>query len=490
MRGMLKVYRFYFYTIALLFCCLMLKPALHFGASHSDESYYIEIGQPLWDTAKDTVYPTILGKTLDYGIDTSVSPCDDFYEYANGGWRKQVVFPQSMKPTVRSWSHFNDSPKRTAQLVAHIIDSAHRFLSTENDPEFRAIGTFYESCLAIDSLETVPRLRRPNRDSTKKDSTRKEQCVSRTKQHLGGALGQIFAGILEKNGSVHKMKNLLAALKEAADDRLRKHSLLSPDEISHARNRIENLYLRVGIPDVKIDYSKLILLPNEYNKNKDAIANFNTMSAVGSIGNDTREGWIMGLFTTNALYSPHQHAIEIPTVMFRSPFFDVAADDALNFAGVGYVIGHEVFHGLTTILNLSSNPDIKAELDSFKAINSRRGVVDGWRTDGKHTYGEDIADLGGTRIAYDAWKKMHASDPNRKSEIIDGFTPEQRFFLGVARVWRAKWTPESASNGNVHAAYFARVNGSVMQMPEFAEAFGCKEGDKMVLPREKVSNLW
>ncbi len=437
----------------------------------------------------DSLQPPIIGDVLNYGIDTTVSPCDNFYEYANGGWRKGYKFADTTKPNMRSWNQFSDLPVRINKWIAVFVDSAHAVVNTTNDPLIKAVGVFHESCLAVDSLEPVPQFRRPKKDSLRKDSTRAERCITRSKQYLGGALGQHFAQLLEEDSSVTNMKSLLAHLKVAAHNRIERNSLLSDAERKNAQDRMKLLFLRVGIPEAKVDYAGLKLSATDYHGNKDAIANFNTMMFVGGIGGDAREKWKMSLFTVNAFYSPFEHSIEIPTAMFNKPFFDNTADEALNFSGVGYVIGHEMFHGLTPNLDLARNPVVKEQIDSFKAFNSSHGKLDGWHTDGKRTYSEDIADLGGIRTAYDAWQNT-MSAKKIKGGTIDGFTPEQRFFLGVARVWRAKWTPESAANGNVHAAYFARVNGAVMQMPEFAKAFGCKAGDKMFIDPNKMSKLW
>jgi putative endopeptidase len=232
------------------------------------------------------------------------------------------------------------------------------------------------------------------------------------------------------------------------------------------------------------------LAPTAYEANKTTIGNFNNVSFVAAIGSDDRERWKMSLFTANAFYNPREHAVEVPPAMFLPPFFDVTADDALNFASVGNIIGHEIFHSLATQMGQSRNPRVQVEIDSFKAISSRLGTVDGWETSGARTYNEDIADLGGIRVAYRAWKSTVAMDPKAGNRTIDGFTPDQRFFLAFARVWRAKWTSVTAANGDVHAAYFARINGMMRQMPQFAAAFGCKEGDRMVLSSGMRSNLW
>ncbi len=441
------------------------------------------------DNAEDTVAPSIEGPTIAYGIDTTVSPCDDFYEYANGGWRKAVVFPKNWKPHRHAWTHFHEIGRKTQARMEHVIDSAYRVRNSTDNSALKVIGIFYESCLTTDSLEVVLG-KRPKKDTTQKDSTRAQQCVQRVLRHLGSASGQVFTEDFVGNNSVQRMNALLTSIKVAAQDQLGRNTLMSAEEIVDLQKRLEKLYLRVGIPETKVDYSQLTLSPTAYDANKDAIANFNTVRFVSAIGGDAREKWKASLFNANAFYNPAEHAIEVPPAMFLPPFFDISADDALNFASVGYVISHEIFHSLATQLGQSANPTVKVEIDSFKARNSELGAVDGWKTNGARTYNEDIADLGGIRVAYNAWKTSIAKDRKAQTQMIDGFTPDQRFFLGFGQIWRAKWTNMTTGNGNVHAAYFARINGMVMQMPEFAAAFGCKVGDRMVLPAEKRSKLW
>ncbi len=437
----------------------------------------------------DSVTPPLLGSSIAYGVDSSVSPCDDFYEYANGGWRKAVVFPESWLPRRRTWTHFDQSSVTTRARIERVIDSAYRSIGTTNNSALNAIGLFYSSCIEADSLEMViPK--RVKKDTAVKDSTRAAQCVQRVMRYLGDATGQAFTEQYLTERAMERMEVLLSLLKTAAHERVAKQPFMNASELSDMQKRLDKLYLRVAIPDTKIDFSTLSLSRSDYQKNKDAIANFNTQRSVKTIGGDIRELWKMSVFTPNAMYLPMEHAVEIPTAMFMSPFFDVTADDAQNFASVGYVIGHEMFHSLSSHLDVLENQTVKAAIDSFKAGNTRLGTVDGWAARGTTTYPEDIADLGGIRTAYAAWKMANAKQQHLNSQRIDGFTPEQRFFLSFGRVWRAKWVEQSAQNQDVHAAYFARVNGMVMQMPEFAAAFGCKSGDRMVLPADKISRLW
>ncbi len=441
--------------------------------------------------AADTVIPSIYSEDLRYGMDTTVLPCKDFYEYVNGSWRKEVKFPPSTPANRTFWNNFYDSPGRTYARLTEMMEEARKSYVTSSDPIVRLVGTFYQSCLVADSLEiSLASMSTRKRKGAKpvKDSTREELCISRSRKYLGGAVGEMFAHNLEKSKSFDRMRHMLASIKAEVRTLIANHQLMSEADKQVAVNSLDKLYLRVGISDKATDYAGLELTPTDYFKNKETIANFNTVRSVNLIGSDMRELWKMSSFTANAFYSAAEHAIEVPPAMFIPPFFEPERDDALSYAASGVIIGHEIFHSLAAQLVTSENSEMLAQIDSFKALNSRLGTVDGWNTDGNRTYNEDIADLGGMKAAYGAWKKN--SKDRKENTRIDGFTPDQRFFIAYGRLWRGKWNPAVAPNGDVHAAFFARINGIVKQMPEFAAAFGCKEGDKMVLQKSQLSKLW
>lgn len=440
---------------------------------------------PSDSTVIDSVTPSIYSPDLNYGMDTTVSPCDDFYEYVNGAWRKHVKLPSA----IAFWNNFFDSPIRTYAKLKEMMTDVQKSYETSPDPIVKLVGTFYQSCLISDSLETSLASRLRKRKDVR-DSTREDMCISRSRQYLGGAVGEMFAHKLDEVKSMEKMRVMLASIKTEVVNLVTNHKLMTEADRNNTVASLKKLYLRVGIPDKLTDYSGLTLSATNYFGNKDSIANFNTLRSANRIGSDIRDLWKKGSFTANAFYSPSEHAIEVPPAMFIPPFFDPERDEALSYAVSGVIIGHEIFHSLAAQLATSENAAMLAEIDSFKAMNSRLGTIDGWSTDGNRTYNEDIADLGGMKASYRAWKKNLLKDKKMMDTRIDGFTPDQRFFVAYGRLWRGKWSPETAHNQNVHAAFFARINGIVKQMPEFAVAFGCKEGDKMVLPESKLSKLW
>ncbi len=435
----------------------------------------------------DTFTPPLLGPSLRYGVDTTVSPCVDFYQYVNGDWRAKTTLGKlaaGQKKYVDIWA---DMYRRAQRRLQVILDSAQSIAATTTDPTLKALGTFYGSCLTADSLER-DRLRSARSQTLVPDSTRADQCVQRTLATLGGALGQAFAHDLLGSQAIERMEGLLEALRAAAIEQVTANPWMTPDEKGLALERLQRLKLRVGIPKQTVDYTSLVLTTN-YIQNKKAVANFDTQQWVNAIGSDVRAQWKRSLLRLNASYLPGEHAIEVPPILFMPPFFDVTAEDALNFAGIGYIIGHEIVHSITALLWASDNPGMKDNMAQFKALNSALGTVDGWDTDGTRTFQEDIADHGGVLIAYAAWKATLKKSGKPAASTVDGYTPDQRFFIGIARVWRAKWQGYDGKNDN-HAAPFARVNAIVLSAPPFAPAFGCKAGDPMVRPIEKNVVIW
>ena len=216
-----------------------------------------------------------------------------------------------------------------------------------------------------------------------------------------------------------------------------------------------------------------------------------------------KDGMGMSPPTVNAYYNPQINEIVFPAGILQPPFFDADADDAYNYGGMGSVIGHEMTHGFDdqgaqfdSTGNLS-NWWTESDLKDFKSraecvVNQFNGfeVEKGLNENGKLVVGESIADLGGLVIAYAAFQKAIAGKPPK---VIDGFTPEQRFFLGYARGWATNTRPEFArllTNVDPHPLPKFRVNGPLSNIPQFAAAFSCKAGDAMVRPEKDRCQIW
>jgi putative endopeptidase len=218
-----------------------------------------------------------------------------------------------------------------------------------------------------------------------------------------------------------------------------------------------------------------------------------------------RTEWGMTPPTVNAYYNPSMNEIVFPAGILQPPFFDPNADDAVNYGAMGAVIGHEMTHGFDDegrqfdgqgnlrdwwTAEDAKKYDAQAQL-VVEQFNGYTVVDSSTHVNGKLTLGENIADLGGLKIAYLAMEKSLAD--NGRPAPIDGFTPEQRFFLGWAQVWRDETRPEmerTLVNTNPHAPAKWRVDGPLSNMPEFKKAWGCKEGDAMVRPDSLKAQIW
>ncbi|HXD49276.1 MAG TPA: M13 family metallopeptidase [Gemmatimonadaceae bacterium] len=211
--------------------------------------------------------------------------------------------------------------------------------------------------------------------------------------------------------------------------------------------------------------------------------------------------------TVNASYSPSLNQIQFPAGILQPPFFDPNADDAVNYGALGAVIGHEMTHGFDDqgrqFDGQGNLRDWWTPEDAAKYKAAAQKVVDQFNgytvvdsashVNGRQTLGENIADLGGLTVAYYAMEKALAAKPASARNKIDGFTQEQRFFLAWAQIWRGLSRPEAQLQqikSDAHSPGKWRVNGPLSNMPEFAKAWGCKEGDPMVRPDSLRARIW
>jgi putative endopeptidase len=210
--------------------------------------------------------------------------------------------------------------------------------------------------------------------------------------------------------------------------------------------------------------------------------------------------------TVNAYYNPLQNEVVFPAAILQPPFFDPKADPALNYGGVGAVIGHEMLHGYD---DQGSQFDAKGNYTNWWQASDKKGFeartgklvqqfndyrsIDDLPVKGELTLGENIADLGGLTVAYDALQKALADAGKSPQEKIDGYTQDQRFFINWATVWRRNFNPEELKvrlNTDPHAPANFRAIGTPSNMPAFATAFQCKAGDAMVRPDDKRVVIW
>lgn len=338
---------------------------------------------------------------------------------------------------------------------------------------------------------------------TKEIQPRWKRCVQATDRNLGEALGQVYVQKYfppaAKARALEMVHNLLAALK----DDLQTLPWMGPETRAQATAKLEAFTLKIGYTDKWRDYSALKIDRRSYADNIMRSAEFEFARRLNKIGKPVdRTEWGMTPPTVNAYNNSSMNEIVFPAGIMQPPFYDPNADDAVNYGGMGAVIGHEITHGFD---DHGSKFDGKGNLkdwwtpEDLKNFNARAKCVsdqfDGYVVDGdlhengKLVLGESIADLGGLAIAYAAYEK--SLQGKQRPPDKDGFTPEQRFFLGWAQVWGANERIEYArlmANTNPHPLGRFRGNGPLSNMAEFAKAFGCKRGEAMV--REQACKIW
>ncbi len=321
---------------------------------------------------------------------------------------------------------------------------------------------------------------------------------------IGELLGQMYVDQHFKPEAKERMLNLVNNLQETYHDRIMRLDWMSDATKQKAIAKLNTFVKKIGYPDKWRDYSKLNIVADNYAANVFASGKFDYDYMVSKLGKPVdKTEWFMTPQTVNAYYNPAFNEIVFPAGILAFPFFDVRADDAVNYGGIGGVIGHEMTHGFDDQgSKYAADGNLKnwwTEEDE-KSFNALTGVVvdqfnnytvlDSVHVNGQLTLGENLADLGGLAIAYEAFQKTEQA---KKGETIDGFTPNQRFFLSWAQVWRANTRPEELANRIVtdpHSPVEWRSNGPLSNMPEFYEAFGIKEGDKMWRPDSIRAKVW
>jgi putative endopeptidase len=340
---------------------------------------------------------------------------------------------------------------------------------------------------------------------SKENLPRWKRCVASTDRALGEALGEVYVKKAfppaAKTRALAMVRNLEAALKTDIGSL----SWMGEATRKQAVIKLDAFLNKIGYPDKWRDYSTLSIDRSSYVANRIRVGQFNELRDVRKIGKPVdRMEWGMSPPTVNAYYNPQINEIVFPAGILQPPFFDAEADDALNYGAMGAVIGHEMTHGFDdqgakfgptgNLANWWSDADLKAfqqraqcVIDQFNGFEVQPGLHE----NGKLVVGESIADLGGLVVAYAAFQKSMEGKPRPAN--IDGFTPEQRFFLAFARVWAGSIRPELERQLVIvdpHPLGRFRGSAPLMNMPQFAAAFQCKEGDRMVRPEKDRCVIW
>jgi putative endopeptidase len=336
----------------------------------------------------------------------------------------------------------------------------------------------------------------------KEPTPRWRQCTAVTDQSMGEAVGQEWVKQHFPPQAKASMDKLVAALDKSLGDDIKTLPWMSEDTKKAAEEKLAQFRNKIGYPEKWRDYSALTVDRDDLIGNTQRATAFQRSYNLNKLGKPVDEKeWGMTPPTVNAYYSPSNNDINFPAGILQPPFFDPNIDPAVNFGGIGVVIGHEMTHGFD---DQGSKYDGKGNLREWQTADDRKKFVE--RTDcevneyngfeaapahddqpqqklnGKLTLGENTADNGGLRIAYMALLDTLAQEGKSIEDKIDGFTEKQRFFLGFAQVWCENQTEQSARQRALtdpHSPGRWRVNGSVQNFDEFGTAFGCKKGQPM-----------
>ncbi|CAH9064794.1 Neutral endopeptidase [Pseudoalteromonas holothuriae] len=331
-----------------------------------------------------------------------------------------------------------------------------------------------------------------------------KKAVDASNEVLGELLGKIYVQQYFPPEAKAKMEQLVANLIKGFEQAIDELEWMSAQTKVAAKEKLSKFTPKIGYPDKWKDYSALDINRDDLLGNYVRYSQWAYQNMIDKIGRPVdRSEWFMTPQTVNAYYNPVNNEIVFPAAILQPPFFNLAAEDAVNYGAIGAVIGHELGHGFDdqgakydgdgNLRNWWSDSDLAQfevrgkklveQFDQFKPFEDAN-------VNGEFTLGENIGDLGGLTVAYKAYQ---ISLGDNKAPVIDGYTGEQRFFMGWSQIWRRKYRDEELRNRLVtdpHAPSHYRVIGVLPNMPEFYKAFDVKEGDKMYLAPEKRVKIW
>jgi len=377
-------------------------------------------------------------------------------------------------------------PQWQTYLRWHLVRSTSDFLNAALEQEdFDFYGKVLQG-----SQEQKPRWKR---------------VLAQTDELIGEALGKLYVERAFPPQAKQKVEEITKNLVIALPARIQKLDWMTEATKKQAMAKLDTLRVKIGYPDVWRDYSALDIQRGSHATNALAARNFEFKRNLGRLGKPLDRGeWLMTPPTNNAYYEPTLNEMCFPAGGLQPPYFDLEADDAVNYGNTGGTIGHEMIHGFD---DQGRQYDAQGNLKDWwtaadaKAFEARTQLMvkqfdafeplPGMHINGKTTLGENLADLAGLQLAFDAFRISQKG--KAPVGLIEGFTPEQRFFLGYAEYWRSKIREEALRDRlmtDVHAPAKYRVLGPLANMPEFFEAFGCKEGDPMMRPAQERPSIW
>jgi endothelin-converting enzyme/putative endopeptidase len=331
-----------------------------------------------------------------------------------------------------------------------------------------------------------------------------KRCVQFTDRDLGEALGQAYVRKVFSPELKASTLDMVRRIEDAMAQRISQLDWMSPETKQQALTKLHGIRNKIGYPEKWRDYSSVKIARNDFLGNVQRTTEFERHRNFNKIGQPVDHGeWGMSPPTVNAYYNPAMNDINFPAGVLQPPLYDAKIDDAPNYGDTGGTIGHELTHGFD---DQGAKYDAKGNLRDWWTKEDKQKfeertkcvadqyaqyvVVDDIHINSRLTLGEDVADLGGEILAYIAWKD---ATKDKDLKPVDGLTPEQRFFIGFAQ-----WDCSNEREENLrvraltdpHSPSKYRINGVVVNMPEFSQAFSCKAGQSMVNPPEKVCKVW
>lgn len=331
-----------------------------------------------------------------------------------------------------------------------------------------------------------------------------KRAAAQTDGYLGELLGQLWVKRYFPADAKKRMLELVNNLQTVYKQRIEQLDWMSPETKQKALTKLDGFLKKIGYPDKWEDYSDVSIERGNYYHNILAAQKHGWNKNLKKVEQPVdKNEWQMTPPTVNAYYNPSFNEIVFPAGILQSPFFNFEADDAINYGGIGAVIGHEMTHGFD---DQGSQYDANGNLTEWWTKEDRERftkkalvvvnqynqftVLDSIKVNGQLTLGENIADLGGITLAYEAFKLTEQGKSNQK---IDGLTPDQRFFMSYANIWRIKDRPEQLRlriTTDPHSPEMARINVPLSNFEPFYEAFQVKEGDKMYRKPEDRAKIW
>ena len=370
-------------------------------------------------------------------------------------------------------------------LRFHVANSYSPYLS---DPFVQENFDFYRKYLR-GAKELQPRWKR---------------CVEYTDNELGEALGQAYVRKVFSPELKASTLDMVRRIEDAMELRIRQLDWMSPETKQQALVKLHSIRNKIGYPDKWRDYSSVHIAANDFLGDVRNATVFESHREINKIGKPVDHGeWGMTPPTVNAYYNPPMNDINFPAGVLQPPLYDAKLDDAPNYGDTGGTIGHELTHGFDdegrkydakgNLRDWWTPEDAKKFTERTQCIEDQYAkyvVVDDVHINSKLTLGEDVADLGGEILAYIAWKD---ATKDKNLQPVDGLTPDQRFFVGFAQWACENDRPEDARLRAItdpHSPAQYRINGVVVNMPQFSEAFSCKAGQPMVKSEDQVCRVW